>query len=120
MAVSYVLPMALSGLWRGWHGWRGLFAIVSHWGRAWWNEPWVEFTLLLETLYDFADGLFAVLVKLVSYQVLSRVLRSPHTSLTAASSSILRCRSSKIPCPKRASADMAKKWSLVAFVDCGG
>jgi len=30
----------------------------------------------------------------------------PLTSLTAVSSSILRCKSSKMPCPNRASADM--------------
>jgi hypothetical protein len=48
------------------------------------------------------------------------LLPPPLTSLTAVSSSILRCKSSKMPCPNRASADMMGGCICCVLLDwCG-
>jgi hypothetical protein len=85
--------------------WRGLINKVSHGSFSKYVLISCNLTLLLESGNNITDCL--------PNDVNSSALpldfwraRSPLTSLTAVSSSILRCKSSKMPCPKRASADM--------------
>lgn len=100
---SYALLLVSNGLWRGWREWRGLLADSQF------TFSYVH--LRCNSGSHFASRESARSRGLPAFNVSSSAMLleagaagSPHTSFTAVSSSILRCKSSKMPCPKSASA----------------